>query len=221
MVRGVLLDIDGTLLESNEAHAHAWADAFGSFGWEVPFFRLKWLIGMGGNKVLQTIVPAMTDAEGIGKVIATKRRHVFLERYAPRLQPTPGARRLVQHIQKQGLETVVATSAKQDELEALLKAANVADLLHRATTSSDVSASKPSPDIVEAALHKLGLSPDAAMMIGDTPYDVEAAQRAGVPIIALRHSGWADYELEGAVQIYDDPADLLAHYDQSPLANRS
>lgn len=221
MVRGVIFDIDGTLLESNAAHAHSWVDAFSDFGYSAPFYQLRWLIGMGGDRLVATLFPGMSSSEGIGKVISHRRGNVFLERYAPLLKPTPGARDLVQHIQAQGLKTVIATSAKQKELEVLLKRAGVADLLTEATTASDVQSTKPAPDAVQSALEKMGLSADEAIMLGDTPYDVESAQRAGVKIICVRSGGWDDSSLDGAAAVYEDPADLLAHYDDSPLGARS
>lgn len=217
VIKGVLLDIDGTLLASNDAHARSFVDAFADFGWEIPFFRVKWLIGMGGDRLIGTLYPQMKSTEGIGKIVTTRRKRVFLERYAPFLQPTPGARDLVTYVQGRGLKTVVATSAKQDELETLLKRADVADLLHIATTSDEVEESKPSPDVVEAAMGKIGLDPSEVVMIGDTPYDVESARRAGVGIIAVRSGGWADDELQGALAIFDNPADVLAHVDETPL----
>jgi HAD superfamily hydrolase (TIGR01509 family) len=220
VVRGVIFDIDGTLLASNNAHAHSWVDAFSDFGFSVPFYQLRWLIGMGGDRLVGTLFPGMSSSEGIGKVISHRRGNVFLERYAPLLQATPGSRALVERVQHDGLKTVIATSAKARELEVLLQHADVKDLLTEATTASDVDSTKPAPDVVHSALEKIGLAPGEAVMIGDTPYDVESAKRAGVPIVCVRSGGWDDDSLEGAEAVYDDPADILAHYDASPLAGR-
>lgn len=221
MPQGVIFDIDGTLLCSNDAHAHSWVDAFSDFGFSVPFYQLRWLIGMGGDRLIQTLFPGMSSDEGIGKVISHRRGNVFLERYAPLLQPTPGARALVERVQRDGFKTVIATSSKQRELEVLLHHARVEDLLTEATTASDVDSTKPAPDVVHSALDTLRLPADQAVMIGDTPYDIESAKRAGVPIICVRSGGWDDGSLEGAAAIYDDPQDLLAHYGESPLATGS
>jgi phosphoglycolate phosphatase-like HAD superfamily hydrolase len=118
----------------------------------------------------------------------------------------------------EGLTLVIATSAGSDEMRALLERAGVADLIEDATSSRDVESSKPDPDVVGAALRKGRLRADEVVMIGDTPYDIEAATRLDVPTVALRCGGWwDDYALSGAVAIYDDPADLLAHYHESPL----
>lgn len=218
MVQAVIFDIDGTLLASNDAHAHSWVDAFSDFGYSVPFFQVRWLIGMGGDRLVKTLFPGMSTSEGIGKVVSHRRGNVFLERYAPSLQATPGARDLVKRVQRVGLKTVIATSAKQRELQVLLEHAGVSDLLTEATTASDVESSKPAPDVVQSALDKIGTPAGESIMIGDTPYDVEAAAHAGVPIICLRSGGWDTDALEEAVAVYDDPGDLLAHFDDSPLA---
>jgi phosphoglycolate phosphatase-like HAD superfamily hydrolase len=117
----------------------------------------------------------------------------------------------------EGLKLVVASSAKEDELTPLLEKAGTADLIEKKTSSDDAENSKPDPDIVKAALDRSGLAPDEVVMLGDTPYDIEAASRAGVRAVALRSGGWKDRDLSGAIAAYDDPADLLAHYDSSPL----
>jgi HAD superfamily hydrolase (TIGR01509 family) len=220
MLQGILLDIDGTLLASNDAHARAWEQAFREFGHDIPAARIQPLVGMGGDKLLDTLIPGLTDTEPPGKQMTERRKAIFLHTYAPHLQPTPGARDLVRRLKTDGLTITIATSAKSDELEALLRAADVQDLIEHRTTSDDAEESKPAPDIVTAALKKSGLPPDAALMIGDTPYDIESAARAGVGIIALRSGGHRDDELHGALAIYNDPADLLAHYHYSPPANR-
>jgi HAD superfamily hydrolase (TIGR01509 family) len=206
-VRGVLLDIDGTLLDSNDAHARSWAEIFKRHGMDIGFDRVRPLIGEGGDKLL----PQLTgiDAESPqGKALSDERRELFLREYLPALRPTRGARALVERLKDAGLRVVVATSSNGKELSALLRQAGVADLIERATSSDD-GASKPDPDIVGAALAEGRLAPDEAVMIGDTPYDIEAARRAGVRTIALRCGGWwNDAALAGAVAIYDDPAAL-------------
>jgi len=217
-IQGVLLDVDGTLVQSNDAHTHAWVEAYAAFGYTVAFAQVRRLIGMGGDRLMPTVTPDLQADEGVGKQIADRRKTIFLEQYAPSLQPTPGARELVEALQQRGLRTVISSSAKRDELDTLLRAAHVDDLLHEATTQDDVEQSKPAPDAVQVAVKKISLPPDACVMLGDTPYDVESAQRAGVVAIAVRCGGWDDAALAGAHAIYDDPADLLAHLAQSPLA---
>lgn len=219
-IRGVLLDVDGTLVLSNDHHAHAWVDAFAEQGYNVPFERVRPLMGMGGDKLLPAVLPELNDKEGPGKVIAERRKQIFKERYAPKLQPAPGARDFVQRLREQGLQYVVASSAKSDELDILLQAANVADLIEQATTSSDAEESKPAPDIVGAACERIGLGANEALMLGDTPYDIQSARDCSIGVIAVRCGGFSDKELQGAIAIYNDPADLLAHWDESPFAQK-
>jgi HAD superfamily hydrolase (TIGR01549 family) len=219
MWKSVLLDIDGTLLDSNAAQAHAWEDAFAERDYNIPFESIYPLVGMGGDKVLQQLVPGLSDKEGIGQELTKRRKEIFRQRYLSTVQPTPGGREFVQRIKEAGMQTVVATSAEGDELQALLKAADVDDLIEEQANSSDAEGSKPEPDIVQAALEKSGSSPEESIMVGDTPFDIESATKAGVAAIAFR-SGGHDADLNGAVAVYDDPADLLAHWDESPLAQR-
>ncbi|MBD2432035.1 MULTISPECIES: HAD family hydrolase [Fischerella] len=217
VLQAVLLDIDGTLVLSNDAHAQTWVDTFREFGYDVSFEQVRSLIGMGGDQIIPRIVPGLTDEEGDGKAIAQQRRKLFLNEYAPKLVPANGARQLVQHMLQSGLRLIVASSASSQEMEVLLKVAQVDDLLTEKTTSSDAEASKPAPDIVEAALGKLNSSPQEVLMLGDTPYDIKSASQAGVGVIAVRCGGFDDAALAGAKAIYDDPADLLVHYADSPL----
>jgi HAD superfamily hydrolase (TIGR01509 family) len=213
-VRGVLFDVDGTLLDSNDAHAHSWLDALRGHGKDVPFELVRSKIGMGGDKLLMEV--AGIDHESIeGKLLNERRTAVLKAFYLPDLGPLPGARALVQRLKARGLQCVVVTSSTKEDLADLLRAAAVADVLTEAVTSD---ASKPSPDPVQAALDRLGIGPREAVMIGDTPYDIAAARSACVSTIAFRSGGWTDRDLEGAIAIYDHPADLLSRIDQSPLA---
>lgn len=218
-IEGVLLDIDGTLVLSNDAHAQAWVDAFATGGYDdVTFEQVRPLIGMGGDRLMPKVISGLSDEKGRGKTISHYRSKLFLSEFVSDLTPTNGARDLVLKLRESGLKVMVASSAKPEELEALLKAAQVEDLLPDATTSGDAESSKPSPDIVEAALAKIGLTADRVIMIGDTPYDIEAAGKAGVAVIALRCGGFSDAQLASAIAIYDDPADLVNQFDHSPLA---
>lgn len=218
MVQAVILDVDGTLVLSNDAHAQSWVDAFAEYGYHISFEQVRPLIGMGGDQVIPRMVPGLNKEEGDGKKISERRKELIIEKYGPKLEAAPGARELVQRMKQQGLKLIIASSATSQELEILLKAAQVDDLLNEATTSSDAEASKPEPDIVEAALSKLQVQPDAVLMLGDTPYDIQAANAAGVGTIAVRCGGFEDAQLKGAKAIYNDPADLLAHYDESLLS---
>ena len=212
----VLLDIDGTLIDSNDAHARAWVGALAAHGYVVPFESVRPLIGMGGDKLTPELT-GLDPESGEAKRIGDTRSEIFRTRELPTLRATPGARALLEHLTGCGMTLVVATSARDDEVTALLEQAGVADLIAAASSADDAERSKPDPDIVQAALHTVRRPASHAVMIGDTPYDVEAATRARVPIVALRCGGWTDDGLRGATEIHDDPADLLAHYGQSVL----
>jgi HAD superfamily hydrolase (TIGR01509 family) len=219
-IRGVILDVDGTLVDSNDAHARAWVEALAEQGIEVSFEKVRRLIGMGGDKLLPRVAGLEEDSPR-GKVISERRSEIFKSRYLHRLKAFPGTRELLLRMRGEGLKLVVASSAKEDELKPLLKIAGAADLIEEKTSSDDAENSKPDPDIVEAALKQSGFSSNEAVMIGDTPYDIEAASRAGLEVIAFRCGGWNDEELAGATAIYDGPADLLAQYDSSPLGKKT
>ena len=215
-IKGVLLDIDGTLLDSNDAHAQSWAEIFQRHGFDIPFDRVRPLIGKGGDKLLPELTGIDHESEK-GKQLSGERKELFKRGYLPKLRPTRGARDLVKRLKEEGFGLVVATSSSGEELDALLGQANVDDLIGRATSADD-GESKPDPDIIQAALKKGKLRPEEALMIGDTPYDIEAAKRAGVATIALGCGGWwGDEALSGAVAVYDDPAALLAALERSPL----
>ena len=216
-VRGVILDVDGTLVNSNDAHARAWIEALAEHSYDVPFETVRPLIGMGGDKLMPEVVGVDGESEE-GQAIDARRGDIFRTQYLPHLQAFPRVRELLAHMSARGLKLVVASSSKKETLEPLLELAGATDLIESKTSTDDADASKPSPDIVGAALERLNLPKENVVMIGDTPYDVEAAGRAGVALIGLRCGGWDDAGLEGAIAIYDDPADLLAHYDASPLA---
>jgi HAD superfamily hydrolase (TIGR01509 family) len=220
-VQGVILDVDGTLVLSNDAHAQAWVDAYAEYGYEVSFNKVRSLIGMGGDQLMPKVTPELTKDEGDGKAISERRKELIINRYGPKVVPTNGARQLIQRMKDDGLRLIIASSATSQELEVLLKAASVDDLINEVTSSSDAEASKPAPDIVEAALNKLQMQPDQVLMLGDTPYDIQSASAAGVGVIAVRCGGFDDAALAEAKAIYDDPADLLMHYADSPLKKKT
>jgi HAD superfamily hydrolase (TIGR01509 family) len=207
----LLFDVDGTLIDSNAAHAETWAQALREHGIDVEVDRVRRLIGMGGDKLLPAVAH-ITDDSDVGKAIARRKKEVFAT-LLPGLNATRGARALLDYLRKQQVELIIATSADDRELSALLRQAGVDDLFPDRATKDDAKDSKPDPDIVHAALAKSSASPEQTAMIGDTPYDIEAATRAGIKAIALRSGGyWRDSDLAGAVQISDDPQDLLDHW---------
>lgn len=219
-LRGLLLDLDGTFLDSNDAHAMAWIDALAEAGIEVPFEKIRAMIGMGGDKVIEKVA-GLKDGSPEAERIGTRRAAIFSSQYLPELRPFPGGRELLVRALREDLKLVVATSATGPELDKLLRAAGIDDLIQAAATSSDAKNSKPDPDIIEAAIEKSGLRAGELLMIGDTPYDVTAAKRAGVGTIAVCSGGWDEASLADAVAVYPDVKALHRDYDASPLAARA
>jgi HAD superfamily hydrolase (TIGR01509 family) len=215
--KGVLLDVDGTLVDSNDAHAHAWVKALAENGITVAFQKVRPLIGKGGDKVLPEV--SGIDAESPeGKAISKRRGEIFQREFLPSLRAFPGTKELLERMKRQGLLLGVASSAKEDELTGLLRVCGADEVVEASTSSDDADNSKPDPDIVHAALKKIGLPAGEVILLGDTPYDVEAGTRAGVRVVALRCGGWRDPDLDGAIAIYDCPEDLLARFEGSPFS---
>jgi HAD superfamily hydrolase (TIGR01549 family) len=206
--RAILFDVDGTLVDSNDAHAHAWVQAFADAGITVDFGQVRRCIGMGGDKLMPD-VSGVEEETPKGQAISKRRREIFRSAWLPRLQPFRDADRLAAALHARGYTLVAASSAKRDELKPLLDIAGVTPHFDGATSSDDAEESKPDPDIVNAALKRAKVRSDQAIMVGDTPYDLAAARRAGVPLIAFRCGGWGDLELQGAIAIYDGPWDML------------
>ena len=215
-VSAVIFDVDGTLIDSNAAHAETWALALSEHGFPCEVADVRPLVGMGGDKLLPAIV-GVEHTSSQGRAIAERKKSLFAERL-PRLKATRGARSLVSYLRDQKKDIVIATSADEEEMLALLEQAGVADLIPRRASKDDVTRSKPDPDLVQAALSKTGSRAARAVMIGDTPYDVEAARRAGLQTIALRCGGyWSDSELR-TTAIFDDPAALLVQWKRDSAA---
>jgi phosphoglycolate phosphatase-like HAD superfamily hydrolase len=215
--QAVIFDVDGTLVDSNEAHARAWVAAFAAEQIEVDEAAVRRAIGMGGDK----LIPEVSDVDpesALGKRLSKRRGEAFSDRELAGIVPFPQVRALALRLVADGYKLAIASSAKDDELGPLLERAEIADLLVGTSSGDDVDASKPSPDIVQSALTQTGLLPGEAIMVGDTPYDVQAAQRAGVRTVAFTCGGWSAADLGGAIAVYADAADLLARYDASPFA---
>ena len=213
----VILDVDGTLVDSNDAHARAWLDAFAEHGITAAFDHVRRSIGMGGDKLMPE-VSGIEESSELGKRISARRGEIFKAAYLPRIQPFARTRDLIERFAAEGYTLAVASSAKDDELDPLLDRAGVTHLIPHRTSSDDADNSKPDPDIVVAALKRTGRDRRHTIMLGDTPYDVAAAKRAGIEIVALECGGWTGEALAGALAVYKDPADLLARFDQSPFA---
>jgi HAD superfamily hydrolase (TIGR01509 family) len=218
--KAVIFDVDGTLVDSNDAHARSWRDALAEAGQQVSYERIRHMIGMGGDKILPALTGIAADSEA-GRQMARRRLEIFRLDYLPYLQPFPATRALALRLREDGVRLLVATSASGEVVGRLLEIAEVRDLIDDSASKDDAEHTKPDPDIVRAALARAAESPDHVLMIGDTPYDIEAADRTGIRTLALRcGGGWSEQDLAGAVAIFDDPLDLLFDYDDSPLVGR-
>lgn len=216
--RGVLLDVDGTLVDSNDAHAHAWEAAFVEHDFEIFYSRIRGLIGMGGDQLIEHLT-GLAKSHPTHRALAHRQGELFQHHWISRVRPLVGARPLLLQLIRAQYRFAIATSSKPEQLEQVLAIAGVQDLCDVRTTAGDVEHTKPAPDIVEAALARLGIERSQVVMIGDTPYDVIAARQARVDAIGVTSGGFCAEHLAGAVAIYDGPAGLLAAWDRSPLAD--
>ena len=216
-MKAVILDVDGTLVDSNDSHARAWVAAFDEAGITVDYDAVRRSIGMGGDKLMPN-VSSIEESSERGARISKRRGEIFQATYLPALRGFPGTRELIERFLDDGFVLAVAISAAEEELQPLLERAGVADLIQQRTSSDDAENSKPDPDIVQAALKQAGSDPSQTIMLGDTPYDVEAARRAGIRIVGVECGGWPKDTLEGAIAVYRDPAHLLVEYERSPFS---
>ncbi len=219
MAKVVIFDIDGTLIDSVDLHAHAWQDALRHFGFDLPFDRIRSQIGKGGDQLLPFLIPEDV-AERRGEEIQKYRTDLFKRVYISRVRPFHAVRELFERIKADGKRIALASSAKADELQIYKKIADIIDLVDAETCSDDAERSKPHPDIFHAVIDRLdGESPREMVAIGDTPYDAEAATKAGLRVVGVLCGGFPESDLRaaGCMDIYRDPADLLARYEESPI----
>ncbi|WP_425144711.1 HAD family hydrolase [Deinococcus sp.] len=214
--RAMIFDIDGTLVDSNDAHARAWVRAFQGEGLQVTFEQVRPLIGMGGDQLVPRVSGIQKGTRAFERLSEGWKQH-FQSEELPYLRAQPGARALLLALQGRGLKLIAGTSSDEALVEGLLKIAEVQDLLTQHTSASEVEATKPAPDIVQAALKKLGLKADEVLMVGDTAFDVESAGKTGVQTVLLRCGGTD--RAQGAAAVYDSPQDFLEHLDGSPLGS--
>lgn len=220
MVRAVIFDVDGTLVDTVDLHARSWQDAFRHFGKEIAFERIRHQIGKGADQLLPAFL-SESEREAFGEALNAFRKEVYRRQYLPQVEGFPGVRALFERVKADGRRVVLATSGEEEVLAANKRAAGIEGLADAETSSERVEKSKPHPDIFAAALEDLGdVDASEAVVVGDTPYDAEAAGKVGLRTVGLLCGGFPESELRaaGCVAIYDDPADLLARYDESPLA---
>ncbi|MDA9489356.1 HAD family hydrolase [Bradyrhizobium sp. CCBAU 11361] len=216
--KAAIFDLDGTLLDSVDLHAIAWQEALLKFGHEVSFEQVRGQIGKGGDKLIPVF---LSDGEqkDHGKELEEWRGNRFKTEYLPLVRPFSAVPDLLRRVREAGLQVAVASSAKKDEVDKYLDIAGITHLVDLKTSSDDVEESKPAPDIFEIVLKKLKLEGADAVAIGDTPYDAEAAGKAGVRTVGVLCGGFTEDELRkaGCAEVYPGPAALLACFERSLL----
>jgi len=212
-----VLDIDGTLVDTNYHHTIAWYRAFRQHEIVLPLWRIHRHIGMGGDQVVEALTDESTEREKGDDIRAAEKTLYF--QLIEEVQPMAGARDLIEQLKRRGHTVVLASSAKADEVDHYLDLLDARELADGWTTSADVESTKPAPDLVSAALERAGGSSEDAVMVGDTPWDVEAAGHADVSTVAVRTGGFAVAELEeaGAIAVFESVAELCEKLDQTPL----
>ncbi|MGF7151916.1 HAD superfamily hydrolase (TIGR01509 family) [Sphingomonas zeicaulis] len=219
IIKAVLFDLDGTLVDSNDMHVSAWHEAFAGIGVSLDRRVIHDQIGKGADMLVPTLLPALDEAgqKGLGEA----QGRIFKDRFRDKVRPFPGAHDLLAQAYRNGQKVVFATSASKSDLDHYVELLDARDLVCGMTSAEDVEHTKPAPDIFAMALAKVEpLSPEEALVIGDTPYDIEAAAKCGIRTVAVRSGRFSDVTLlsAGAIAIYDDAATLLADYANSPLA---
>lgn len=220
MPKAVIFDVDGTLIDSNDLHAASWVEAFRHFGIETAYAEVRAQMGKGGDQLMPVFLDPDLLREG-GEEISTFRSELFKRDYLPRARAFPGVRSLFQCIKEAGQTVVLASSGKKEEVDHHVKAAEIGDLVDAVTTADDAECSKPEPDIFAAALERIApLNADQALVVGDSPFDAEAAAKIGLSTTGLLCGGFTEEVLRtaGCLAIYRDPADLHECCQQSPLA---
>jgi len=218
-VKAVIFDVDGTLVDTVDLHAESWVATFRHFGHDIPFDRVRSQIGKGGDQLMPFFLPE-DEVERRGKEMEGFRKKLYMGEMIGRARGFPGVADLFRRIHADGRRVILASSGKPDELEHYKGLLGIEGLVDAATSSEDAERSKPHPDIFQAALD--GLPPDQAIVVGDSPFDAEAAGKAALRTIGVLCGGFPEGDLRGAgcIALYRDPADLLARYDSSPLAGR-
>lgn len=216
MVKAVLCDIDGTLVQSNWLHAEAWQIAFGAMDLEVEKEAVRRQIGKGGDELIPVFVP-WWKRRIVEEPLKEYRKFVFQHGLRQQVEALPGVRALFERFRAAGIRIALASSSHKEDLKVLTGIAGIEDLVDTATSADDAERAKPHPDIFTAALKKMGLEPHECIALGDTPYDAESAGKAGVRTVGVTTGGWSKQDLlaAGCVEAYDGAPELLANFDQS------
>jgi phosphoglycolate phosphatase-like HAD superfamily hydrolase len=219
VVKAVIFDIDGTLIDTVDYHAASWVRAFQHFGVKAELADVRHQIGKGADRLMPLFVPSGTS-EPRKKEIEQFRAMLFKREYLPRVRAFPQVRALFQRIRLKGQRIILGSSCTEEEIGCYKRIADIADLVDAESTSDDAQFSKPAPDIFLKALERAGrFGAEEAVVVGDTPYDAEAAKRAGITCVGVLCGGFSGRELlrSGCIAVYRDPAHLLSEYDSSPL----
>lgn len=218
MIKALLCDIDGTLVQSNWLHAEAWQIAFKEMGISLELEELRRQIGKGGDELIPVFVPWWKQ-EAVEDPLKKFRKFVFQHGLREKVEVLPGVRDLLLKVRQSGIKVALASSSEMDDLKIMKKVADIEDLVDEETCADDTQRSKPHPDIFAVALKKLGLSAPECLALGDTPYDAESAGKAGIRTVGVTTGGWSKQDLlaAGCIEVYDGAADLLAHFDESAL----
>jgi HAD superfamily hydrolase (TIGR01549 family) len=214
-VQAALLDVDGTLIDTNYHHTLAWFRAFKQHGLVLPVWRIHRAIGMGGDELVPALVGKEADAEK-GDDIRDTRDSLYQELIGE-IEPLHGSHELISDLKERGVRVVLASSSPQDELDPYLELLDARELADAWTTKDDVEATKPAPDLVHAALAKAGT--ENAVMVGDTRWDIEAAAKAGVETVCVLTGGWSAQELRdaGAIAVFESVDELRERLDETPF----
>ncbi|MBX9571949.1 MAG: HAD family phosphatase [Candidatus Obscuribacterales bacterium] len=219
-MKAVIFDVDGTLVDSVDLHAEAWRQAFAKYGKNINFQAARDQIGKGGNELMPHFF-GKKELEQFGSEMKEFRAKLFKDKFIDKVKPFPEVRELLLRIKKEGKKIAVGSSAHKDELEHYLKIADIKDLVDITTSADDIERAKPHPDVFQFILRKLDLLPGDTIVVGDSPYDAEAAGKAQIQTIGVRCGGFDENTLyeAGVIAIYDSPADILRQY-QSALQRR-
>ena len=218
MVKAVLCDIDGTLVESNWLHAEAWQRAFAEIGILLDRETVRRQIGKGGDELIPVFVP-WWKRDAVEEPLKAYREWLFRADFLSRVRALPKAREFAEELKRRGIRFALASSAKKNDLEDYKRIMHVEDLVDDATSADDVDRAKPHPDVFSATLKRLGLKAKDCIALGDTPYDAESAGKAGLRTIGVETGGWTQGELmdAGCVEVYASVADLLERIDESAI----
>jgi len=219
MAKWLLSDIDGTLVDSNTLHAEAWRRAFEEFGIQVGMDEIWRQIGKGGDQLIPEFVPYF-DRKKIEEPLKALRKSLFHKEYMPRVVAFEKSQELLKRVKSSGKKIGLATSSEEEDVATYKRIVGMEDLVEKTSSQADAAASKPDPDIFVAALRKAGIEANQAIVLGDTPYDAEAAGKLGIRVIGLTCGGWKRDDLKdaGCSEVYKSPADLLANFNSSLLA---